>query len=82
LKKVTAQSTLENLQRIGKSTDFSLDCPARGQTSKGNIGVHSQGEQRCICHACQQTFTATKGTRFYRLRTEAKTVIRKMREAG
>jgi transposase-like protein len=52
-----------------------LDCPARGQCGKGNIGVHSQVEQRYICHECQQTFTATKGTLFYRLRTEAQTVL-------
>jgi transposase-like protein len=52
-----------------------LDCWARGQIGKDNIGVHSQVEKRYICHECQQTFTATKGTIFYRLRTEAKTVM-------
>lgn len=49
-------------------------CPARGQTGMGNIGIHSQKEQRCICHECQKTFSATKGTAFYRLRTAAETV--------
>src|ERR687887_2820381 len=49
-------------------------CPARGQTGQGNIGIHSQKEQRFICHACQKTFSATTGTVFYRLRTAAETV--------
>src|SRR5918912_1253983 len=49
-------------------------CPARGQTGRGNIGIHAQKEQRFICHACQKTFSATKGTVFYRLRTAAETV--------
>src|SRR6266571_2513350 len=51
-----------------------LACPARGQTGQGNIGIHSQKEQRFICHACHKTFSATKGTAFYRLRTAAETV--------
>ena len=50
------------------------NCPARGQTGRGNIGVHSQKEQRFICHECHKTFSATKGTAFYRLRTAAETV--------
>ena len=40
----------------------------------GNIGIHSQKEQRFICHECHKTFSATKGTVFYRLRTAAETV--------
>jgi hypothetical protein len=35
----------------------------------GNIGVHSQAEQRYRCQTCGQTFAATKGTPLYRLRT-------------
>jgi transposase-like protein len=27
-------------------------CPARGQTGRGNIGIHSRKEQRFICHEC------------------------------
>jgi transposase-like protein len=50
-------------------------CPARGQTGQGNIGIHSRKEQRFICHACHQTFSARKGTVFYRLRTSAETVV-------
>lgn len=52
-----------------------IDCHARGQKGKGNIRVHSQAEQRCICDECKQTFTLTKGTIFYRLRTDPQTVI-------
>ncbi len=52
-----------------------LDCPARGQRGQGNMGIHSQKEQRFICTACQKTFSATKGTVFYRLRHSAETVI-------
>lgn len=52
-----------------------LACPARGQTAKGNIGIHSQKEQRFICHECHKTFSARKGTVFYRLRTSAETVV-------
>src|SRR3989454_4565248 len=50
-------------------------CPARGQTGQGNIGIHSQKEQRFICHACHTTFSARKGTVFYRLRTSVDTVV-------
>jgi transposase-like protein len=52
-----------------------LDCPARGQQGQGNIGVHSEIECRYICHVCEATFSATKGTLFYRLRTDAATVM-------
>ena len=51
------------------------NCPARGQIGRGNIGIHSQKEQRLICHACHKTFSARKGTVFYRLRTSAETVV-------
>jgi len=50
-------------------------CPARGQTGQGNIGIHSQKEQRFICHACHKTFSARQGTVFYRLRTSTETVV-------
>src|SRR5215211_1671782 len=50
-------------------------CHARGPTGQGNIGIHSQKEQRFICHACHKTFSARKGTVFYRLRTSAETVV-------
>jgi IS1 family transposase len=41
---------------------------------KGNIGVHARKDQRFICTQCRKTFTATKGTVFYRLRTSAEVV--------
>ena len=52
-----------------------LDCPARGQSGKGNIGVHSRAEGRYICHVCGQTFTASKGTAFCRLRTPKDIIV-------
>jgi IS1 family transposase/transposase-like protein len=51
-----------------------LDCPARGQTGQGNMGIHSQKDKRCIGTACHKTFSATTGTAVYRLRTSAETV--------
>jgi transposase-like protein len=50
-------------------------CPARGQMGQGNIGIHSRKDRRFICTQCRKTFSATKGTLFYRLRTSADTVI-------
>ena len=50
------------------------DCPARGQVGQGNIGIHSQAEQRYVCHSCGRTFAGTRGTPFYRLRTAADVV--------
>ena len=52
-----------------------LDCPARGQTGKGNIQVHSQKDERLICEVCEQTFTTSKGTIFYRLRCDPEKVL-------
>jgi len=52
-----------------------MDCRARGQIGKGNIHVHSQKEKRCVCDVCQGTFTTRKGTIFYRLRHDPKTVL-------
>ena len=52
-----------------------IDCPARGQIGKGNIGVHSRKERRYICHVCKTTFSERKGTAFYRLRTSKDLVV-------
>jgi len=52
-----------------------IECPARGQAGKNNIGVHDQKKKRYICHVCKHTFSSSKGTLFYRLRTEPKTVL-------
>jgi len=51
------------------------DCPARGQIGQGNIGVFSRKDRRYICHVCGQTFTASKGTTFYRLRTAQEIIV-------
>src|SRR3989449_3926596 len=52
-----------------------LACPARGQTGQGNIRIHSCQDKRFLCTECHKTFSATKGTAFYRLRTSAETVV-------
>ena len=52
------------------------DCPARGQTGKGNVRIHSRKERRYTCTECDQTFAARTGTAFYRLRTPEETVTR------
>jgi len=51
-----------------------LACPARGQTGQGNIRLHSCKDKRFLCTECHKTFSATKGTAFYRVRTSAETV--------
>jgi transposase-like protein len=52
-----------------------ISCPARGQIGKGNLGIHSQKDERYICNECEQTFTTTRGTIFYRLRSDPKIVL-------
>jgi transposase-like protein len=52
-----------------------LACPARGHCGRGNISVHSHKEKRCYCDVCKQTFSVSKGTIFYRLKTEPLTVL-------
>lgn len=51
-------------------------CPARGQAGQRHIRIHSRQDRRFLCTECHQTFTATKGTAFYRLRASAETVTR------
>ena len=51
-----------------------LACSARGHIGQGNIGIHAQKDRRVICTQCRKTFSATKGTVFYRRRTAAETV--------
>jgi len=50
------------------------DCPARGQLGKDNIRLHSRPESRYRCRVCGRTFSARRGTAFYRLRTSDETV--------
>ena len=52
-----------------------LTCPARGQLGQGNIGVHSQKEQRYRCHICGKTFGARTGTIFHRRRTDEARIV-------
>ena len=52
-----------------------MDCAARGQVGKGNIHTHSLKDQRCICDVCGQTFATTRGTIFYRLRSDPQLVM-------
>jgi transposase-like protein len=49
-------------------------CPDRGQSGRGNIGIHSRKEQRYRCSTCGWTFAATTGTPFYRQRTVTEVV--------
>ena len=52
-----------------------IDCPARGKPDRGNIEIHSRKEKRYICTVCEKSFSVTKGTIFYRLRTDPKIVM-------
>ena len=49
-------------------------CPARGQTGRGNIGIRSQKDHRCICQ-CVTNVQRHEGTVLYWLRTSAETVV-------
>ncbi len=46
-------------------------CPDKGRSGAGNIGIHSQKKRRHRCKTCGDTFTATKGTPYYRLHKDA-----------
>ncbi len=46
-------------------------CPDKGRVGAGNSGIHSQKKQRYRCKTCGDTFSATKGTPYYRLHKEA-----------
>lgn len=52
-----------------------IHCAARGQCGRGNISIHSLKEKRCQCAVCEKTFSASKGSIFYRLKTEPQRVI-------
>lgn len=51
------------------------DCAKHGQIGQGNLGVHSQRERRLCCYVCGKTFAASRGTPFFRLRTEEAVVV-------
>jgi transposase-like protein len=50
------------------------DCPARGQTDKDNLRLHSRKEGRYRCRVCGRTFSARQGTLYYRRRTPVETI--------
>jgi transposase-like protein len=50
-------------------------CPSRGVVGKGNITIHSQKQQRYKCTTCGKTFSASKGTAFYRVHQKSLFVI-------
>ena len=50
-------------------------CASRAKVDAGNIIVHSSLHQRFRCQTCGQTFSYTKGTLFYRLKTDPKIVV-------
>ena len=52
-----------------------VSCVASGQVGQGNIKVYSHQEKRYQCEACHQTFTTSKGTLFYRLKTDPAQVM-------
>jgi transposase-like protein len=68
----------ENVLPLAPAQAFcpNSDCPAKGQVWQGNMGVHSQQERRFVCHVCRKTFSARKGTVFYRLQKNATLVTR------
>ena len=37
----------------GKVFCHNPDCPARGKSGRGNIGIHSRKKRRYICHVQQ-----------------------------
>ena len=51
-------------------------CPDRGKVGTGNIVSHSQKEKRCRCKTCGKTFSVTRGTALYGLKTSHETVER------
>lgn len=44
-------------------------CPDMGKARQGNIKVYSYKERRYYCITCGQTFSAARGSIFYRLHT-------------
>ncbi|TAK31581.1 MAG: IS1 family transposase [Chloroflexota bacterium] len=50
-------------------------CSARGVIGQGNIRIFSRRERRYQCTTCDQTFTVTKDTPFYRLHKTAELMV-------
>lgn len=49
-------------------------CASRGKQNQGNLVLHVGLENRFQCTTCGQTFVAHKGTVFYQLKTDHRTV--------
>jgi transposase-like protein len=72
------------MPELAQAGDFcpNKECPDYGKVqskqAKRNItkcGKTKKGKQRYQCKTCQQTFTETKGTIFYRRRTPAQEIM-------
>lgn len=50
------------------------DCPACGQIGQGNIIIHQTSTGRYTCTLCGKTFSARKGTVFYRKRSDEREI--------
>ncbi len=50
-------------------------CRAYGRKGEGHIVIHSQRGKRYRCKRCRATFSATKGTAFYRLHKPRELVL-------
>jgi|CXWL01.1.fsa_nt_gi transposase-like protein len=60
---------------------LNAECSLYGETGAGNIikfGKTKQGQQRYRCNDCLQTFSARKGTLFYRKRTPEDTILKSL----
>lgn len=50
-------------------------CPDVGKSHQGNIKVYSYKERRYYCVTCGHTFSASRGSTFYRLHTDRQDFI-------
>lgn len=51
------------------------NCPARGKVGEGHIVIHSLKEQRYKCKSCGKTFSATRGTMLYGIKSGVDVVV-------
>lgn len=55
------------------------ECPMYGRVGAGNVWRHgtygSRGRRRYACKACGKTWSETRGTVFYNLRTSTDTIL-------
>ena len=52
------------------------DCSLYEQTGRGNVRLHSKKENRLRCRNCGKTFSARRGTIFYRRHYDEETITR------